>query len=64
MTANEPPPDSTLIPLTRNEIRHLLAEILKPVHHPHHVLHWSTLRRACQAVARACHYKRQTASLK
>jgi SRSO17 transposase len=66
MAANEPPPppDSTLIPLTRNEIRHLLAEVLKPLHHPIHVLHWSTLRRTCQAAARACHYKRQAASLK
>jgi SRSO17 transposase len=66
MAANEPPPPpgSTLIPLTRNEIRHLLAEVLKPVHHPGHVLHWSTLRRACQAAARVCHYKRQAASLK
>lgn len=66
MTANEPPPPpgSPLIPLTRNEIRHLLAEILKPVHHSSHVLDWSTLRRACQAVAHACHYKKQAASLK
>lgn len=64
MAANEPPPppDSGLIPLTRNEIRHLLAEILKPVHRPSHILSWSTLRRACQAVARACHYKRQAAN--
>ena len=64
MTANEPPPppDSGLIPLTRNEIRHLLAEILKPLHHPRHILHWSTWRRLHQAVARACHYKRQAAN--
>jgi SRSO17 transposase len=64
MTANEPPPppDSTLIPLTRNEIRHLLAEILKPLHQPGHILHWSLWRRIHQAVARACHYRRQAAN--
>jgi SRSO17 transposase len=66
MTANEPPPppDSSLIPLTRNEIRHLLAEILKPLHQPGHVLHWSIWRRIHQAVARACHYRRQAAKEK
>jgi hypothetical protein len=66
MTANEPPPPpgSRLIPLTRNEIRHLLAEILKPLHQPAHALHWSLWRRVHQAVARACHYQRQTANEK
>jgi SRSO17 transposase len=65
MTANEPPPPpgSGLIPLTRNEIRHLLAEILKPLHPPGHILRWSIWRRTHQAVARACHYKRQAADL-
>lgn len=66
MTANEPPPPpgGNLIALTRNEIRHLLAEILKPVHHPEHILRWSTWRRAHQAIARACHYRRQAANEK
>jgi SRSO17 transposase len=65
MAADEPPPapDSGLIPLTRNEIRHLLAEILKPVLPSGHILRWSIWRRLHQAVARACHYKRQAADL-
>ncbi len=64
MTANEPPtpPGSKLIPLTRNEIRHLLAEILKPDHHPTHILNWSTWRRIHQAIAQKSHFRRQTAS--
>jgi SRSO17 transposase len=64
MAANEPPPPprSKLDPLTRNEIRHLLAEILKPLHPPRHVLRWSLWRRLHQAAARASHYRRQTAT--
>jgi hypothetical protein len=41
------------VPLTRNKIRYLLAEI----HQPASVLHWSIWRRAHQAVACACHYR-------
>jgi SRSO17 transposase len=64
MTANEPPPPpgSNLIALTRNEIRHLLSEILKPDHHPLHILHWSIWRRIHQAAARASHFQRQAAA--
>lgn len=61
MAANEPPPQpgSTLIPLSRNEIRHILAEILKPEHHPTHTLRWSLWRRIHQAIARRSHFQRQ-----
>ena len=38
-----------LIPLTRNEIAHLLATvILQPAHGPAHRLHWSCWRRRHQ----------------
>jgi SRSO17 transposase len=61
MTANEPPPPpgSGLIPLSRNEIRHLLTEILKPAHHPTHILNWSHWRRTHQATAQKSHFQRQ-----
>jgi SRSO17 transposase len=63
MAATEPAPgdDSGLIPLTRNEIRRLLATALHPVHDITLVLHWSTWRRTHQARARASHFQRQTA---
>ena len=66
MAANEPPPPpgSRLIPLTRNEIRHLLAEILKPTHDPVHILNWSHWRRTHQATAQKCHFKRQATNEK
>ena len=48
------------IPLTRNEISHLLAVlILTPTHTPPHRLHWSTWRRRHQHRARTSHYQRQ-----
>jgi SRSO17 transposase len=51
-----------LIPLTRNEIAHLLATvILQPAHGPAHRMHWSHWRRRHQHRARSCHYKRQAA---
>jgi SRSO17 transposase len=50
------------IPLTRNEIAHLLATlIIAPAHSPGHRLHWSHWRRRHQHRARTCHYRRQTA---
>ena len=50
------------IPLTRNEIAHLLATlIIAPAHSPGHRLHWSHCRRRHQHRARTCHYRRQTA---
>jgi SRSO17 transposase len=60
MAATEPPPpDNALIPLTRNEIRRLLAAATTVVHGIEHVLAWSTWRRQHQAQARTSHYKRQ-----
>jgi hypothetical protein len=51
-----------LIPLTRNEIAHLLATvIIGPAHGIPHRLHWSRWRRRHQHRARTCHYKRQAA---
>jgi SRSO17 transposase len=48
------------IPLTRNEIAHLLAAlIIQPTHHPLHRLRWSSWRRHHQHQARTCHYQRQ-----
>jgi SRSO17 transposase len=51
-----------LIPLTCNEIRHLLDRLTS--HTPHsaeHALHWSRWRRRQQARARASHYRRREA---
>jgi hypothetical protein len=48
------------IPLTRNEIAHLVATlIIGPGHSPDHRLHWSRWRRRHQHRARTCHYQRQ-----
>jgi hypothetical protein len=56
------PAPAGLIPLTRNEIAHLLATvIIRPVHDPSHRLRWSRWRRRHQHRARTCHYKRQAA---
>jgi SRSO17 transposase len=53
-----PPP--ALIPLTRNEIRHLFIQL---AHHIQHtagfILGWSIWRRHRQSGARAAHYRRQ-----
>ena len=67
MAATEPPPGTTtnghtLIALTRNEIRRLLAAAIAPIHRLEHVLRWSHWRRQHQARARASHYQRQTAA--
>jgi len=61
MTATEPAPEpgSTLIRLTRNEIRRLLALAIQPVHDVVHALHWSNWRRTHQARAQASHVQRQ-----
>ena len=48
------------IPLTRNEIAHLLATLITdPAHSPGHRLHRSQWRRRHQHRARTCHYQRQ-----
>jgi SRSO17 transposase len=64
MTATEPAPErnSTLIRLTRNEIRRLLALAIQPVHDVVHALNWSNWRRIHQARAHASHVQRQLAT--
>jgi hypothetical protein len=48
------------IPLTRNEIAHLLAAVTAPPgRHAGHRLRWSHWRRRHQHGARTCHYQRQ-----
>jgi hypothetical protein len=48
------------IPLTRNEIAHLLAPVTAPPgHDAGHRLRWSHWRRRHQHRARTCHYQRQ-----
>jgi hypothetical protein len=52
--ARAPEPDDQ-IPLTRNEIAHLLATIIiQPAHDSAHRLHWSRWRRRHQHRARTC----------
>jgi SRSO17 transposase len=63
MTATEPPPPADQIPLTRNEIRHLLAAVTQPHHNARHTLAWSTWRRTHQARAQTSHYQRQELTL-
>jgi hypothetical protein len=61
MAATEPAPadEQTLIRLTRNEIRRLLATAIAPVHSIEHVISWSTWRRQHQAQARTSHHARR-----
>jgi SRSO17 transposase len=57
--ARAAPPDG-LIPLTLNEIRRLLTQLLaRPAHDLTHLLRWSLWRRRHQATARDCHYRRR-----
>jgi hypothetical protein len=59
--ARSPDPDG-LIPLTRNEIAHLLATtIVRPAHDTSHRMRWSGWRRRHQYRSRTCHCQRQTA---
>jgi hypothetical protein len=66
MAATEPPPpdSSSLIRLTRSEIRRLLAAMLAPAHAIEHLISWSHWRRQHQhqARARTSHYQRQAAT--
>ena len=56
-----PPPG--LIPLTLNEIRRLLIQMLTPTAQDlTHPLRWSLWRRRHQAIARDCHYRRRDQS--
>jgi hypothetical protein len=65
MALTEPPPaDQDLIPLTRNEIRRLLAAAHRPVHpQTFRERWWSVWRRRHQATARRCHYQRQATQM-
>jgi SRSO17 transposase len=58
------PSPTGLIPLTRNEIRHLFISLLiRPIRDAGHLLRWSRWRRRHQATAQASHYRRQAAQL-
>ncbi|WP_453086941.1 hypothetical protein [Streptomyces olivochromogenes] len=57
-----PAPDD-LIPLTCNEIQHLLATlVVPPLSNVAHRLRWSEWRRRHQARSRTSHYRRQAAT--
>jgi len=60
--ARQPAPAGQ-IPLTRNEIAHLLANVTSPARDARHRLRWSRWRRRHQHRARACHYQRQSMRL-
>jgi hypothetical protein len=51
------------IPLTRNEIAHLLAGLTTPAPDARHRMCWSRWRRRHQYRAWACHYQRQSMRL-
>jgi len=60
--ARQPAPAGQ-IPLTRNEIAHLLATLTSPARDTGYRLRWSRWRRRHQHRARACHYQRQSMRL-
>ena len=60
--ARQPAPPGQ-IPLTRNEIAHLLATLTSPARDTQHRLRWSRWRRRHQHRAQACHYQRQSMCL-
>jgi SRSO17 transposase len=53
------PAPEDLIPLSCNEVHHLFAALINPVHDLAHRLRWSRWRRRHQARARTSHYRRQ-----
>jgi SRSO17 transposase len=55
---SSPTPDG-MIPLTCNEICHLLNRLTRRPPHPAHCLRWSTWRRRHQHRSRQCHYRRR-----
>jgi SRSO17 transposase len=59
--AGAPPPG--LIPLTCNELQHLLVRLVEPARQPADPQAWSRWRRRHQHRARASHYRRQAADL-
>ena len=60
--ARQPAPAGQ-IPLTRNEIAHLLATLTSPARDAQHRLRWSRWRRRHQHRAQACHYQQQSMRL-
>jgi hypothetical protein len=64
MAATEPSPTDTSeqIPLTRHEIRRLLAAAIAPVHTIAYITGWSQWRRQHQARARTSLYARRALS--
>jgi hypothetical protein len=58
------PQPAGLIPLTRNEIRHLFINLTAGLtNSARHRLDWSRWRRRHQARAKLSHYRRQAATL-
>ncbi|WP_329522176.1 hypothetical protein [Spirillospora sp. NBC_01491] len=57
------PVSDGLIPLTGNEIQHLFAAMISPIHDLAHRLRWSHWRRRHQARACHCHFRTQAAAL-
>lgn len=56
-------PATGLIPLTCNEVHHLLNTLItRPTITPEHRLHWSTWRRRHQHRAKTSHYQQRTAT--
>ena len=54
------PPPAGMIPLTCNEIHHLLNVLAtQPIHSIRHRLRWSTWRRTHQHRARTSHYQKR-----
>jgi hypothetical protein len=60
--ARQPAPAGQ-IPLTRNEIAHLLATLTSPARDARYRQRWSRWRRRHQHRAQACHYQRQSMRL-
>jgi SRSO17 transposase len=59
--STRPAPDE-MIPLTCNEIKHLINALgTRPPRGPSHCLHWSAWRRRRQHHSRLCHYRRRGA---
>jgi len=53
--------DDKLVPLTCNEIQHLINVLTRPRINRRQCLHWSTWRRQHQHRSRLCHYQHRTA---
>jgi len=58
-TAPDRSDTTSLIPLTRNEIRRLFTALTHRIKTTDFILAWSHWRRRHQATARDCHYRRR-----